>query len=66
MAHTLELVVQWLFWAVVIAILSGIIALVWRKVSKRDWPNLIVLEAAVAIGVVVSFVGLILAIAMPS
>ncbi len=66
MAHAIEFVALWLFWAAVIALFTGIAGLGWRKIATRDWSDLVVLEAAVAMGVVVSFIGLIFAIAMPS
>ena len=66
MGHTIELVIWWLFWAVVIGAIAGGIGLVWRRVTGQTWTDVHILEAAAATGLVLSFVGLIILVAMPS
>lgn len=56
MSHTIELVVIWLAWALVVGVVAGVAALVVRAVGKRDWSTLQVAEGATAIGLVMGFV----------
>jgi hypothetical protein len=64
MGHTVELVVWWAVGAVVIGATTGVVALVIRRLAGREWTDAHILEAAVAFGVVLSFVVLVFAIAL--
>ena len=65
MVHTIEIVIVWFVAAVLVGLLTALLALAWRRLTTRTWSNLVILEGSVAIGVVVALVGGIVAIAMP-
>ena len=56
MGHTIELVVMWLGWALVVGVVAAVAGLVARALGRRDWPTIRIVEGAFAIGIVMGFV----------
>jgi len=56
LGHTIEIVVSWLVWALVVGVVAGVAGVAVRAVGKREWSDTRVVEGAIAIGIVMGFV----------
>ena len=59
MDHIIQLVIEWAVFGLVVAVVAALVGFAYRAVMKREWSNVVILEGAFAVGVVMGFVWLV-------